>query len=33
MAVMDAETGKLLNYKQLIRDPKHKKKVVSFISE
>ena len=26
MAVMDAETGKLLNYKQLMRDPKHKKR-------
>ena len=26
MAVMDAETGKLLNYKQLIRNPKYKKK-------
>ena len=25
MAVMDAETGKLLNYKQLMRDPKYKK--------
>ena len=26
MAVMDAETGKLLNYKQLTRDPKYKKR-------
>ena len=26
MAVMDAETGKLLNYKQLMRDPKYRKK-------
>ena len=26
MAVMDAETGKLLNYKQLMRNPKYKKK-------
>ena len=25
-AVMDAETGKILNYKQLMRDPKYKKK-------
>ena len=25
MAVMDAETGKLLNYRQLMRDPKYKK--------
>ena len=32
MAVMDAETGKLLNYKQLMRDPKQKK-VVVFISK
>ena len=26
MAVMDAEMGKLLNYKQLMRNPKYKKK-------
>ena len=26
MAVMNTETGKLLNYKQLMRDPKHKKR-------
>ena len=26
MPVMDAETGKLLNYKQLMRDPKYKKR-------
>ena len=26
MAVMDSENGKLLNYKQLMRDPKHKKR-------
>ena len=26
MAVMDAETGKLLNYKQLMRNPRYKKK-------
>ena len=26
MAVMDAETGKLVNYKQLMRNPKYKKK-------
>ena len=26
LAVMDADTGKLLNYKQLMRDPKHKKR-------
>ena len=26
MAAMDAETGKLLNYKQIIRDPKHTKR-------
>ena len=26
MAVMDAETGKLLNYKQSMRDPNHKKR-------
>ena len=26
MAVMDAETGKLLNYKKLMRDPKYKKR-------
>ena len=26
MAVMDAETGKLLNYRQLMRDPKYKKR-------
>ena len=26
MAVMDAETGKLLNYKQLMKDPKYKKR-------
>ena len=25
MAAMDEETGKLLNYKQLMRDPKYKK--------
>jgi hypothetical protein len=25
MAVMDAETGKLLNYRQLMRDPKYQK--------
>ena len=25
MAVMDADTGKLLNYKQLMKDPKYKK--------
>ena len=26
MAVMDAETRKLINYKQFMRDPKHKKR-------
>ena len=26
MTAMDADTGKLLNYKQLLRNPKHKKK-------
>ena len=25
MAVLDADTGKLLNYRQLLRHPKHKK--------
>ena len=33
MAVMDAETGKLLNYKQLIRNPKYKIKVEHIFSE
>ena len=26
MAVMDADTGKLLNYKKLTKDPKYKKR-------
>ena len=26
MSVMDADTGKLLNYKQLMREPKYKKR-------
>ena len=26
LAVMDADTGNLLNYKQLMKDPKHKKR-------
>ena len=30
MAVMDAETGKLLNYKQLMNNPKYTKKWAIF---
>ena len=33
MAVMDEQTGRLLNYKQLMRDPKYKKKLEHFLSK
>ena len=29
MEVMDTETGKLLNYKELMRDPKYKKRWIT----
>ena len=33
MAVMDEQTGRLLNYKQLIRDPKYKNKIGALPQE
>ena len=33
MTVTDAETGKLLNYKQLTNNPKYKKKIGYFFSK
>jgi hypothetical protein len=33
LAVMDADTDKLLNYRQLMRSAKHKKGVEPFISQ
>ncbi len=33
MAVMDADTGKLLNYRQLMRSTKYSKSMESFISQ
>ena len=32
MTVMDEQTGRLLNYKQLIRDPKYKKNWSTYLA-